>query len=214
MKNVLISVPNQGWVHKFAATALLRLHSDRRYKITSILPTHKPYVNSLHKIINDVLKGDFDFWVTFDDDNPPRKNILDIIELNLDVVGCPTPVWCNAKPGDYPVYYNGLRKVEGGYLPLHGNLSGLKEVDAVGSGCMIIARRVLEKMKSDPPHDRWFMRQWNENGEVEVGGDYSFCERAKRHGFRIYCHYDYPCYHFNEIEITEVTEAFGRLKGG
>lgn len=204
-----------GWLHKHCAMALLRLQSDRRFETEIILPTHSPYVESLHQTINEVLDGDCEYWLTFDNDNPPVGNPLHRIDLNLDVIGFPTPVWNSSTPGDYPIYFNGLLKKDDGYLPLQGaSCKGIKEVDAVGSGCMLIHRRVLEKMASDPPMDRWFMRQWNDKGLVEYGGDYSFCQRVKRHGFRIYCDYDNHCLHFNEIELCEVINSFeGAIHG-
>ena len=48
----------------------------------------------------------------------------------------------------------------------------------------------------------------NQNGLVDTSGDYSFCEKTKEAGFRIWTHYDYPYMHFNELELGEVIRAF------
>jgi hypothetical protein len=205
---VLISIPTgDGWVHKHCLFALLKMQADYRVDKKIILPTHSPYVNNLHKIIVDFLNGDYDFWISFDDDNPPINNPIDLIFLNKDIIGCPTPVWANMKKGDYPIYWNALDAVEGGYTP-HKEFNGLQKVDAIGSGCMVIARRVLQKMRYCQP----FMREWNTDGTVEIGGDYNFCRKATKLGFEIYAHFDYPCLHFHEIEITEIAKAFQDLK--
>jgi len=206
--NVLISVPNgRGWVHKHVVFALLRLQSDNRVDKNIILPTHKPYVHNLHLVMRDFLKGDYTHWLSMDDDNPPRNNPLDLVFMDLDVVGLPTPVWANMKEGDYPIYWNALDEVEDGFKP-HKECKGLQKVDAIGSGCMLISRRVIEALKDQKP----FMREWNEEGIVEVGCDYSFCKKVRAAGFHVWAHYDYPCYHFNEIEIGEIAGAFADLK--
>ena len=185
----------------------MKMQRDNRINSKFILPTHSPYVNNLHKIIRDFLDGGYDFWISMDDDNPPRNNILDLVFLNKDVIGCPTPVWHNAVPGDYPIYWNALDDKGDGFKP-HQPCEGLQRVDAIGSGCMIISRRVIEALDGQKP----FMRQWGDDGIVQRGGDFSFCMKARKAGFEIYAHYDYPCYHFNEIEIGEIQLAFQNIK--
>lgn len=197
-------------MHKHVVFALLRLLRDPRVDITPMITTHRPYVHNLHLIQKDFLAGDYDYLITMDDDNPPTKNIIDLIFLDKDVMAMPTPVWHNDGESKAPFYFNVMVAKEDGYIPLASSEKfkgvGLYEVDAAGSGCMIIARRVLEAMKAP------FMRTWNEDGIVETGGDFSFCRRAKEQGFSIWTHLDYPCLHFKEIELTEIISAFAEMK--
>jgi hypothetical protein len=209
---VLLSIPNgTGWLHKHCHYASIKLLTDSRVETTHICPTHSPYVHNLHKIQEDFLKDGYDFWVHFDDDNPPQRNIFDLIFLDKDIIGCPTPVWYNKVPGDRPYYFNALvhDKEVNGYRPADSypgfRLEGLQRVHAVGSGCMVIARRVLADIEAP------FMRKWDHKGLVEQGGDYSFCERAIERGFEVYAHFDYRCLHFNEVELNEIIEAFTRM---
>jgi hypothetical protein len=214
---VLLAVPNgSGWLHKHVHFATIRLLQDKRVEIEHIAPTHSPYVNNLHLIQQDFLARDFDFLISIDDDNPPFNNICDLVLLDKDVIGCPTPVWhCSAdqhETGERPYYYNALIEVENGYRPVDSfpgfKPEGLQQVHAIGSGCMVIARRVLEAI--DAP----FMRVWNQKGIVDTGGDYAFCKRAREKGFKIFAHFDYPCRHFNELELNEVIKAFMSMKHG
>lgn len=202
---VLITVPNgDAWVHKLVMMAFTRLHLDTAgCEVVGQAPTHKPYENNLHKCRKTFLNGDWDYWFSMDADNPPRgRNPLELAHLGLDVVGCPTPVFANMKPGeDFPMYWNALDAVGEGWKP-HEPREGLQEVDAIGSGCFMVSREAMETIKAP------FMRIFDEDGIVEVGGDYAFCRRAKAAGFRVWAHFDYPCYHFNEIEINEVAHAF------
>ncbi len=202
--SVYITVPNgKGWLHKGVHFAILRMLMDGRYILRHDCPTNSPYVHNLHKCMHDFLNGGEDFWFSMDDDNPPTNNPLDLVEYDLDVVGFPTPVWHNEVVGDRPWYFNALDSKLDGYVP-HEPCDGLQEVDAIGSGCFMVSRRVMLAVKDQQP----FMRQWGGDGLVELGGDYSFCKKVKKLGFKVWAHYDYICQHFNELEIGETIRAF------
>jgi GT2 family glycosyltransferase len=67
--------------------------------------------------------------------------------------------------------------------PMHGgvllNKSGnLQQVDWVGTGCILIRRRVLEQMS--PP---WFFYDTQTWSNAMDGEDMLFCRKAKRCGF-------------------------------
>ncbi len=213
-KNVLISFPNKGWIHKLVFMAGFKLASDSRYNTKIIIPTHSPYENNLHHIVNDFISGNYDYWLNIDADNPPMNNPLDLIELNKDIIGCPTPVYhfTDKVKGERPWYENAYQYVpeKDAYIE-YPTKQGLQQVDAVGTGCTLIARRVF-----DHPELRKgaFTRKLNPDGTVKKGNDISFCERATKHGFEIFTHYDYRCQHFNEIEMHEMIRAFhGVYKG-
>lgn len=214
MKHILISFPNMHWIHKHVVHKMLLLMMDSRYKTNIIMPSHKPYVNNLHHIVNDFMAGDYDFWLNVDADNPPIQNPLDLVQLNKDIIGLPTPIWhyTGEKKGERPVYWNAYDYVESSdrYVE-HQDKEGLQRVDAVGTGCLLMSRRVFEKpeMRKAP-----FMREWNEDGTVEKGNDIKFCERARENGFEIYCHYDYSCDHFSELSLSETVGAFRNMYEG
>lgn len=204
---ILVSLPNTGWIHKRVFASAVGLLRDGRHQVDVITPTHNPYENNLHHIVNEVIQKECDYWISIDSDNPPMKNPLDLIELDMDIIGLPTPVWHfeDKVKGERPIYYNAYDYVgEEGYKE-HMPRDGLQHVDAVGTGCFVIARRVFEhpRMRKAP-----FQRQYNDDGTVHKGNDISFCERATSCGFDVWCHYDYPCMHFKELELNEVVRAF------
>jgi len=211
MESILITVPNLHWIHQHVVHKLLLLQLDGRYKITIKLPSHKPYENNLHHIVNDFVKEGYDFWLNIDADNPSIKNPLDLVELDKDIIGLPTPIWHykKVKRRERPVYWNGYDyvKKDDAYIE-HLPREGLQEVDAVGTGCVLISRRVFENsnMRKAP-----FERKLNEDGTVNKGNDISFCERARDNGFKIYCHYGYQCDHFSELSLIETVNAFRNL---
>lgn len=208
---ILVSVPNTGWIHKHVARAVINILQDSRYKITAIFPTHTPYENNLHHIVKDFIGKEYDFWLNIDSDNPPIKNPLDLIKLDKDIIGLPTPVWHykNQDEKERPLYYNGYDYVpeEDAYKE-HLPRQGLQKVDAVGTGCFLVSARVFwdSEMRKAP-----FQRKYYEDGTVRKGNDIAFCERARVRGCSVWCHYDYPCMHFNELELNEVTTAFRGL---
>jgi len=218
---ILVSVPNTGWIHRNVAFSLLRIMGDQRVSTNIIMPVNIPYENNLNKITRQFLKEEYDFWLNIDSDNPPKNNPIDLVFLNLDLVGLPTPVWANMKEGDYPIYWNGLDEKQSvctckkticecadvGWSP-HKNMRGLQEVDAIGTGCFIVSRRVMLSIKKP------FVREVDEDGCVTRGHDYLFCKRVKEGGFRIFCHYDYPCQHFHELEIGEIAGSMMMVKNG
>lgn len=205
---VYVTVPNgNGWLHKLTHFAICQILADQRYSIRHDCPTHSPYINNLHHCMNDFLTHNDNYWLSIDTDNPPTRNPLDLIELDCDLIGLPTPVWHNTVIGDRPWYFNAVDIKGNGYTP-HEPYNGLQQVDAVGSGCFLVSRRVILKLKDQQP----FMRTWNRDGTVEVSGDYSFCRKVKQAGFRVWTHYDYPCHHFNELNLLEVIKAFQGMK--
>ena len=89
-KSVLVSFPTSPahpYLHKHVVRASWGILLDGRYSIRMMIPTHKPFENNLHHIVNDFMNGDHDFWLTIDADNPPQKNPLDLVGDGDDVVG-------------------------------------------------------------------------------------------------------------------------------
>ena len=111
--NVLVSVPNTGWIHKHVSFALLHLVKDKRHKVNIIQKTHTPVEVNYNMIAKDFYEGDYQFWLNIDSDNPPNKNPLDLVELDKDIIGLPTPVYHNdvrTKPkGERPYYWNAYK---------------------------------------------------------------------------------------------------------
>lgn len=213
---ILVSIPTSPanpYIHKHVLRTALRLVQDKRYETVIMTPSHNPFENNLHHILNDFMDGDYDYWLNIDADNPPINNPLDLVEYDKDIIGLPTPVWhfddANKPKGESPIYWNAYKSVpeKGAYTewPIK---EGIQRVDAVGTGCLLIARRVFEnkEMRKAP-----FERELNEDGTVNKGNDISFCEKATKQGVEIWAHYGYPCLHFNELELNEVIKAFNNL---
>lgn len=206
MKKVYIACLNEGWLRVELTNLLIQMSHDSRYIIKIVYPNHRPVDNNHNMAVKMFLDSDFDYLIILGDDGCPLKNPLDLIELNKDIIVCPTPQWNDTDP-KFPIYWVAMDRVEQGWKE-HKDKTGLQEVDAVGSANMIIARRVLEKIESP------FMREWDEKGIAKTGLDFRFCERAKEHGFSVWAHYDYPSCHFKEINLIDICTLTGRIANG
>ena len=193
---VLIAIGHHGTVRTEMLQVVATMITDGRCRIKIIYPGDRMTEERFAKLGKKVVKEGWDFLLSIDADNPPIKNPLDLVFLNKDVMGLPTPQWYNEDK--YPIFWTALKKVPNGWDQWE-NRKGLQQVDAVGSGCIIIKRKVFEALPDAP-----FERKWNKDGTQESGADFNFCERAKSKGFEIWTHFDYPCSHFKELDLLEV----------
>jgi len=199
---VFVTVTNTGWIHKNTADFLLKIQQDRRYKIIIWLSKENPYENNLNILAREFIKNGYDYWLQIDSDNVPINNPLDLVEYNKDIVIFPYPQWkYEGIKGEYPIVWLSMDD-EGEGFKEHKDFSGFQRIDAGGSGCMLIAQRVIKKI------DWPFKRTHDKYGRVDIGVDFNFGRIAKEYGFEMWAHYGYPTRHFKEIELVEVQEAF------
>ena len=195
---VLVTVPNLGWVHRQVLGVVVNMLVEGRCEIEFDAPLEDPpYDNALNVTAKRFHEGNCDFWLNIDADNPPSRNPIELCGLDRDVIGCPTP---NIRVGRKPlVQWMAYRIVDGKHVSVDGQ--GLERVDAISSGAMLIARRVFEnpEMRKHP-----FLSIYNEHGIRIQGPDLSFCARARKQGFEIYAHFDYPSRHYKEVELGEL----------
>lgn len=205
---VLIWIPTyDGWIHRHVNDITDLLLQDDRCEKHIIRSQERPVEVNLNLGCKTAFEMNADYLLILDNDNPPRKNPLDLLELDLDVVTVSTPIF-NAKAlqkGRFPLFLNGFMydKEEDGYRPISEHLTGLKEVDAVGAGCLLISRRVLEDESIRPP----FERRVDEWGVTTRGPDFIFCEKVRAAGFRVWINYDYYCNHIKQIGLVELNDT-------
>ena len=157
-------------------------------------------VNDNRNIITKrFLESDCDYLLMVDSDNPPIRNPIDLVDLDLDVVACPTPMFTEGV-----IKINCFDKIESGYMSKVYEGKDLFECDRVGSGCILIARRVLEKIKCP------FAPKLDEDGIVVESEDMNFSFRAKEAGFKVWGHWDHLCNHFKEVNLLDILKLLKR----
>lgn len=206
---VLIVIPTQGWVHFSLVGRLPHILYDDRYAVTLLLLNERPVEHARNHAAAVTREMDVDYLLMIDADNPPLRNPLDLVELDKDIIGCPTPMYKRAdrtRPDKGGIFWNVMEPTNE-EAPFHygadaiGERHGLAEVSVVGTGCILIARRVVEVMP-DP-----FVRTFDRHGLCVEGSDLTFCTRAKELGFKVWVHYDYPCLHHCRIELSEIADV-------
>lgn len=207
---VFCTVPCVDNMSRHVVYRLLQLQADERYQLDFCFPSFVPSEASRSHALGAFLEGEYDFWLSIDADNPPSRNPLDLVELDLDLVGCPTPVWqYSGDPGLPTLIWNVYRvDAEGNHLPyILGK--GLQRVDAIGTGCFLAARRVFTHcdLIQGP-----FARHWSEDGTIALGSDLALCERVRAANYEIWVHWDHLCSHYSPIDLLEVMGLVGAAR--
>lgn len=193
-KRILIAVLNEGYVRAELANYLITLSHDNRYELKIYYPNARPIENNRNQIIKKFLAEGYDFLYMMDDDTYCYNNALDLIELDKDVMGLPCRTF-----NENQFYWNVMREVKDGwqgYLSLPDDK--LHEVDAVGTGQIIIKREVLKNMNHP------FEITHHKDGTMNYGLDFYFCKKIKIKGFKVWSHFGYICGHFGgEIDFSK-----------
>lgn len=157
---VQLSIPTRGTIRIELVLYLLNvLQSEFHHKLELGFMDAQPYANARAHIVRKFLSGDAEWLWMLDDDVVPHGNMLNYIteDFDLDVVGLSCPIY-----KDNVIAWSA------------GEPNGkFVEVDHVGAGCVLIARRVLEVVQTP------FLEVWNNDGTLALGEDLAFCDRIK-----------------------------------
>jgi hypothetical protein len=206
MKNkcIQISVLNQGNVRLEIADMLLKLSRQEKYKINIEYPTKKPISYNRNDICKRFLETDYDYLLMIDGDCIPEKlnRILDMADYDKDIIGAT----CFGFVKEMIIPFAMKQRKDYSYDVMDTDLNnGVVEVDAIGSGVMMIARRVLENM----PHP--FRNEYDPEGIKMKGLDFNFCRRAKLLGYKVWVDTDNLSSHWTVIDLKTMWKAFDKL---
>lgn len=195
-KWIYIAVLEQGHIRTELTRSLLNISHQYEYNIDIGFHCDKPISHNRNKIVQTFLQDKkYDYLLMLDDDNIPPVNILHLADFDKDIICGLSFGW--QRNIVVPSVFR--RRTDGIYTvaPFTGD-EGLMETDAAGSGQMMIARRVLEKMKYP------FRNEYDRDGIKKLGLDLNFCQRAKELGFKVWVHLDYISSHWVEFDLKEV----------
>ena len=202
-KGVYIAILNQGAIRPELSYLVTDFTHQNKYRLYLSYPAAKPISFNRNTIVKDFLaKKEYDYLLMIDSDIIPPLNYLDLIDHladeDKDIISgvcfaymdngiVPLVLEYNPDKNDKPFLVKSLDGDE-----------GLVEVDAVGTGAMAIKRKVLEQVKAP------FINRYDEDGMKLMGLDLSFCDKAKKLGFRTWCHLDYVCSHWTKVDLKEI----------
>jgi len=156
MAKVLVTVPHMGWISVHNVFAVERMMRQDKHQVTVMRTKRVPYENNMNYFCKTIRENDYEYWINFDADNAPARDPLELIDLDLDIVGMPSPIANWQLSQTEPYFWSAFDWDESvyGFHPHDFNTgdSPLQECDAVGSGAMIVARRVAERAHG------WFKR--------------------------------------------------------
>lgn len=135
-------------------------------------------------------------WIFFvDDDNGLRPDtLLRLLAHDKPIV---SGLYLNRNQPFHPIAFS-HRTEDGLYVPidllaLPGE--GLLQVQAVGAGCLLIRREVLEAIG-----DNWF--QHGRVDDWDASEDIIFCEQARAAGFEVFVDLGMPVGHMAPVAIS------------
>jgi len=194
---VLVTIIQQGWVRTELLPKLLEMSKDPRITISTLFINKRPYEDALNTALKEAREGSFDFLISFDHDNVPTRNPIDLIFIGKDVIGMPYPTYRLNGDGSIEMALLAMNKQANGEYLDHKVRDGLQEVDAVASGALVISKKVIDSGVH-------FARKWGEDGFSKTGIDFHFCEKTKENGFHIFSHFGFPASHYKELDLLSM----------
>ena len=208
--NVTVFLMNTGSLREELAVWRVKWAGDVRFDVTVEGARHQPISSNRNQVTKRFLASNGDFMMMVDNDVVPLQNPLDLVLMDMDIVVFPTPMWAPGRAGDYPIQMNVelMEHPEGteeNYVLTY--TEPLLEIVAGGTGCILIARRVLEHPDLRPA----FMDMYDEDGIRTVTEDITFSRRARVAGFTAWVAMEYRCSHYKETDLLMVDQLYRRL---
>jgi hypothetical protein len=200
---VYFCVLNQGEIAVELAQCINSILSTSEFPIFVDYSCEKPISFNRNQIVKRFLeRPQYDYLIMLDSDIVPTANYLNLINFKKDIISglC----FAFTKKNIFPlILKHSKEKITGNkyraYDSLHPDKwTGLVEVDAVGTGAVILSRKVLEAI----PYP--FRNEYDKTGNKQIGLDLNFCRRAKKLGFQVWCHTDYVCSHHTRFDLKSV----------
>ena len=182
------------------AVALWKMQRDPRYEVkVKIWPGFGVDVVR-NRIVASFLASDAEFLLMLDDDIIPPDDLLAMTAHGCDIVGGLYYGW-DLVTGPFIIAYS--QTDDGLYArPAVGEVegTGLQEMTVVGSGCMLLSRRVLAAL--NPPWFRFVIDA--AGGKVLTPEDFQICKRAFSQGFKVWLDTDRVCGHIKDVDLRDV----------
>ena len=148
-----------------------------------------PYDHARNTGCTKALELDFEWLFFLDDDTiPPNDAILRLIAHKKPIV---SGLYYRRNLPICPVM---LRNVDSGRQWITEFTSpSLIEVDYVGAGCLLIHKEVLHSLQQ--PWFEWKADRFDLPINERMSEDFSFCEKARQNGYKIYVDTSVQCRH-------------------
>jgi hypothetical protein len=159
-----------------------------------------PISSNRNLITQRFLETDCEWLLTIDNDVVPLCNPAELVYANKDIVGFPALVRSTGQT----ICWTAYRDHPGGeaYSAIDftqlDDMIDLMEVEIVGTGCILIHRRVLENLKAP------FHSEFDEDGVQIYGTDFAFCRKAVKAGYKVYTTPTRICEHYKKVGLCDI----------
>jgi len=156
---------------------------------TATFLTGMPFDHARNSACENVLSSLFSWLFFLDDDIVcPPDTVLRLMAHKKDII---SGLYFRRSPPLAPV----MMKLDGEKASFITQFQPgeIVEADFVGAGCLLIHRRVLEKVKY--PWFDWRVDRKDLKGNKRCSEDFAFCESAREAGFKIYVDTSIQCDH-------------------
>jgi len=199
-----VAILNRGWIRREMVDTVLPAISKTVGIVTTLEKLKKtwdhPISSNRNKIVKRFLKTDNDYLMMIDNDVVPLFNPAHFVFANKDIIGFPAKVRQGDRQLNWVAYVRRPDRHE--YAPVDFTKVEqdieLLSVDVVGTGCILIHRKVLEDIKAP------FHIHFDEDGILTMGTDFAFCERVKEKGYEIFTTPKRVCEHFKELGMLDM----------
>lgn len=202
MNKVYIAIPTKEGQVYFELMIRLLSWSHSSIPITvNFKAFSAPIDHCRNEIVQDFLKSDCTHLFMIDDDIVPPEDALErLLFHDKEIVSAVCPLIGPGSRRQLSVTYNAyIKDIEGDlYQYDWPDSSGLEEVYAVGTGCIMLKRSILEV--TDYP----FKTEYDSKGIKFMGEDISFCVNAKEAGHQVFADYKLKCKHIKSCNLLEI----------
>ena len=194
-----MAILNHGWIRSEIFMDLLPKIKNMKNVSVTLENLGKtwdhPISSNRNRIVKRFKATDNDFLLMLDDDIVPLDNPAEFVFADKDIIGFPAPVRQAGGQLNWVAYVKYPDRDD--YAPIDfariDDTVELLKVDVVGTGCILIARRVLETLKAP------FHTDFDEDGILEIGTDFAFCRKAAVAGFEIFTAPQRVCEHHKSV---------------
>ena len=192
MNRIYLAVPSRDGKIYFELS--LRLTQWSNQNTIPVMVVYHPFLSPVdharNVIVHDFLRTDCTHLMMVDDDIVPPVDTLErLLFHDKDIVAAACPLIGPDKKGNLVTTMNAYNlNTNQEYIITES--TGLQKVSAVGTGCIMIKRKVLEEIKVPP-----FLTEYNVDGIKFRGEDLNFCYQASLIGIDTYVDFNLKCKH-------------------
>lgn len=198
MNKLLVAVPHIGMIHAQLASSLLLWQKNIPDIGIMFMGYQKPIAYARNQIVKSFLSLDFEYLLMIDADQSVDMRFLSHWQYGLDII---SPICMILKGNEVLPLLLKEKQDSFEYEIIKDYMPGqFIAVDAVGTGCIMIARKVFETMPAP-----WFEYLFDAEGNMKTGNDFYFCRKAKKLGFNIYVDTSIVSNHYQEFDLANFT---------